>query len=67
MTAITATILGATLEDDIPDEDHYFTNYGPDFTVGISPGCVKNKNKQEDIDLMINTIKANIEMIKSNS
>ena len=62
-TAITATVLGTELAEDIPDEDHYFTNYGPDFTVGISAGCVKNKNKQEDIDLMISTIKANIELI----
>ena len=62
-TAITATVLGTELEEDIPDEDHYFTNYGPDFTVGISAGCAKNKNKQEDIDLMISTIKANIELI----
>ena len=42
-TAITATILGMEeLEDDIPDDDHYFTNYGPDFTATL-PANMKLK------------------------
>ena len=62
-TAVTASLLDTELEDDIPDEDNYFTKYGPDFTLSLSPGCVRNKNKQEDIDLIIRTIKANIDLI----
>ena len=64
-TAVTATLTNSELEDDIPDEDHYFTKYGPDFTLSLSPGCVRNKNQQEDLDLMISTIKANIDLMSS--
>ena len=64
-TQITATILGADLDDDIPDEDHFFTKYGPDFQLSITPGCVRNKNKQEDVDQLIETLNRNIYLMKS--
>ena len=64
-TQITATVLGAELDDDIPDEDHFFTKYGPDFQLTISPGCVRNKNKQEDVDKLLETLNRNIFLMKS--
>ena len=64
-TQITATVLGAELDDDIPDEDHFFTNYGPDFQLTISPGCVRNKNKQEDVNKLLETLNRNIFLMKS--
>lgn len=63
--AVTAKVLGLTLDEDIPDEDHFFTQYGPDFQLDISPGCVRNKNKPEDIDVIINTLKHNISLMDS--
>ena len=64
-TQITATVLGADLDDDIPDEDHFFTKYGPDFQLTISPGCVRNKNKQEDVDKLLEKLNHNIFLMKS--
>ena len=64
-TQITATVLGSELDDDIPDEDYFFTKYGPDFQLTITPGCVRNKNKQVDIDKLLETLKYNIHLMKS--
>jgi len=64
-TKLTAGVVGVELDEDIPDEDHYFTEYGPDFQIEISPGCVRNKNSQEHIDNIISAIKQNINLMNS--
>ena len=64
-TQVTALVAGQQLDEDIPEEDHFFTKYGPDFQLEITPGCVRNKNKPEEIDVMIKTLKHNISLMKS--
>jgi histone deacetylase 8 len=47
-TAVTAAVLGRKLEQDIPEEDVYFSEYGPDFTLGLGPGCRRNTNTEAE-------------------
>ena len=62
-TAITAAVVGETLDDDIPEDEEYFEDYGPDFQLTISPGCVRNRNTEVQIDNLISYVKDNISNI----
>eukprot|EP00092_Neocalanus_flemingeri_P032497 GFUD01035344.1.p1 GENE.GFUD01035344.1~~GFUD01035344.1.p1 ORF type:complete len:395 (+),score=158.33 GFUD01035344.1:106-1185(+) len=64
-TLLTARVAGMELDTDIPDCDHFFTEYGPDFQLGMSRGCVRNRNVEEEVDRLIRVARENIVMIKS--
>ena len=59
-TAITAAAVGEILDDDIPEDDQYFEDYGPDFQLKISPGCVRNRNIEVQIDKLLALVKENV-------
>ncbi|CAN0224233.1 unnamed protein product [Lampetra fluviatilis] len=49
---LTALILGQTLSPEIP-EHQYFTEYGPDYMLDITPSCRTDKNDQQYLDNLI--------------
>uniref|UniRef100_T1ILY2 Histone deacetylase domain-containing protein n=1 Tax=Strigamia maritima TaxID=126957 RepID=T1ILY2_STRMM len=53
-TYLTSLIVGKNISNDIPD-NHYFTQFGPDFTIQVSPGNRPNKNTNEDIESLLHT------------
>jgi len=63
-TSITASVLGMELDMDIPDCDHFFLEYGPDYQLGMSRGCVRNKNTKEEVERLIGLAKGNIEEMR---
>jgi len=65
--SLTGTVVNTTMEKDIPDTDHFFLEYGPDFQLEISKGCVRNRNTREKVDELIKTVKGNIENIRAPS
>ena len=44
-----SVILGMELSDDIPDEDRYFSEYGPCFEMSILKGRRPNRNSEESL------------------
>lgn len=64
-TSLTARVVGKELDVDIPDWDPFFTEYGPDFQLEISKGCVRNRNTEEEVDRLIKMAMENILMMKS--
>ncbi|XP_078617821.1 histone deacetylase 8-like [Branchiostoma floridae x Branchiostoma japonicum] len=58
-TSLTAQVLGKSLPPDIPEHEH-FTEYGPDYELGISPGNRVNHNSDEYIEEVINTVSENL-------
>uniref|UniRef100_A0A673AV89 Histone deacetylase 8 n=1 Tax=Sphaeramia orbicularis TaxID=375764 RepID=A0A673AV89_9TELE len=55
-TYLTATVLGKTLSSEIPDHK-FFTEYGPDYSLEISPSCRPDRNDTKHLDQVISTIK----------
>ena len=51
------------LNNDIPEHE-YFLEYKPDYELNISPGLIKNKNIQSDVNTMVNKIIENLNNIK---
>jgi len=62
--SLTGVVLGVDLDTDIPDSDHFFLEYGPDFQLGVTKGCVRNRNSEEVVDDLIRVAKGNIEKMK---
>ncbi|XP_055066747.1 histone deacetylase 8 isoform X1 [Misgurnus anguillicaudatus] len=61
-TYLTGTILGQTLSSEIPDHE-YFTEYGPDYSLEISPSCRPDRNENQHLERVINTIKGNLKNV----
>uniref|UniRef100_A0A8C1GF55 Histone deacetylase 8 n=1 Tax=Cyprinus carpio TaxID=7962 RepID=A0A8C1GF55_CYPCA len=57
-TYLTGTVLGQTLSSEIPDHE-YFTEYGPDYSLEISPSCRPDRNESQHLERVISTIKGN--------
>uniref|UniRef100_A0AAX7TQD6 Histone deacetylase 8 n=1 Tax=Astatotilapia calliptera TaxID=8154 RepID=A0AAX7TQD6_ASTCA len=55
-TYLTAEVLGKTLSSEIPDHE-FFTEYGPDYSLEISPSCRPDRNDTKHLDQVISTIK----------
>ena len=64
-TSITASVVGMELDTDIPDCDPFFLDYGPDFQLGVSKGCVRNSNTEEEVERLIRVARGNIEKMKT--
>jgi len=52
------------LDPDIPDEDPFFSKYGPDFQLTLSPGCCRNKNDPVKVNEMTDHLKERIGNLK---
>uniref|UniRef100_A0A3B1ISE7 Histone deacetylase 8 n=1 Tax=Astyanax mexicanus TaxID=7994 RepID=A0A3B1ISE7_ASTMX len=57
-TYLTGTLLGQTLSSEIPDHE-FFTEYGPDYSLEISPSCRPDRNESQQLERVISTIKGN--------
>ncbi|KAG5852133.1 hypothetical protein ANANG_G00059210 [Anguilla anguilla] len=59
---LTGTVLGQTLPSEIPDHE-FFTEYGPDYSLEISPSCRPDRNETQHLDRVIGTIKGNLKNV----
>uniref|UniRef100_A0A8C8YQ04 histone deacetylase n=1 Tax=Prolemur simus TaxID=1328070 RepID=A0A8C8YQ04_PROSS len=55
-TYLTGVILGKTLSSEIPDHE-FFTAYGPDYVLEITPSCRPDRNEPHRIQQILNYIK----------
>uniref|UniRef100_A0A803VLL8 histone deacetylase n=1 Tax=Ficedula albicollis TaxID=59894 RepID=A0A803VLL8_FICAL len=55
-TYLTGVILGRTLSSEIPDHE-FFTEYGPDYVLEITPSCRPDRNETQRIKEILNSIK----------
>ncbi|KAM6124989.1 histone deacetylase 8 isoform 1-T1 [Phoenicopterus ruber ruber] len=55
-TYLTGLILGRTLSSEIPDHE-FFTEYGPDYVLEITPSCRPDRNEPQRIQEILNSIK----------
>jgi len=62
-TRITSDLVGLELSDQIPDTDPYFLEYGPDFTLAVTPTNVKNSNTKKNIEDLLDFVKDNLNKI----
>ncbi|NXT31235.1 HDAC8 deacetylase, partial [Pelecanoides urinatrix] len=58
-TYLTAVILGRTLSSEIPDHE-FFTEYGPDYVLEITPSCRPDRNEPQRIQEILNSIKGEL-------
>uniref|UniRef100_A0A3Q2Z725 Histone deacetylase 8 n=1 Tax=Hippocampus comes TaxID=109280 RepID=A0A3Q2Z725_HIPCM len=58
-THLTAVLLGQNLASEIPDHE-FFTEYGPDYSLEISPSCRPDRNDGKHLDQVVATIKRNL-------
>ncbi|XP_062481788.1 histone deacetylase 8 isoform X2 [Pezoporus occidentalis] len=61
-TYLTGVILGRTLSSEIPDHE-FFTEYGPDYVLEITPSCRPDRNEPQRIQEIINSIKGNLKHV----
>ncbi|XP_037118627.1 histone deacetylase 8 isoform X1 [Syngnathus acus] len=61
-THLTAVLLGKTLASEIPDHE-FFTEYGPDYSLEISPSCRPDRNDAKHLDQVVATIKRNLKNV----
>ncbi|KAM9600783.1 histone deacetylase 8 isoform 7-T7 [Morphnus guianensis] len=61
-TYLTGVILGRTLCSEIPDHE-FFTEYGPDYVLEITPSCRPDRNEPQRIQEILNSIKGNLKHV----
>ncbi|XP_052590101.1 histone deacetylase 8 isoform X1 [Peromyscus californicus insignis] len=61
-TYLTGVILGKTLSSEIPDHE-FFTAYGPDYVLEITPSCRPDRNEPQRIQQILNYIKGNLKHV----
>ncbi|XP_077399578.1 histone deacetylase 8 isoform X2 [Vanacampus margaritifer] len=61
-THLTAVLLGKTLASEIPDHE-FFTEYGPDYLLEISPSYRPDRNDAKHLDQVVATIKRNLKHV----
>nr|XP_028602168.1 histone deacetylase 8 isoform X1 [Podarcis muralis] len=59
---LTAVILGKTLPSEIPDHK-YFTEYGPDYVLEVTPSCRLDRNEPQRIQEILGCIKGNLKNV----
>uniref|UniRef100_A0A8D0FTN4 Histone deacetylase 8 n=1 Tax=Strix occidentalis caurina TaxID=311401 RepID=A0A8D0FTN4_STROC len=59
-TYLTGVILGRTLSSEIPDHE-FFTEYGPDYVLEITPSCRPDRNEPQRIQEILNSIKGELD------
>ncbi|XP_073919731.1 histone deacetylase 8 isoform X1 [Castor canadensis] len=60
-TYLTGVILGKTLSSEIPDHE-FFTAYGPDYVLEITPSCRPDRNEPHRIQQILNYIKDRVSL-----
>ncbi|XP_025025851.1 histone deacetylase 8 isoform X1 [Python bivittatus] len=60
-TYLTAVILGKTLHSEIPDHE-FFTEYGPDYVLEITPSCRPDRNEPQRIQEVLNSVKEPLDL-----
>ncbi|XP_064458469.1 histone deacetylase 8-like [Ornithodoros turicata] len=63
-TQLTATLVGKTLEDDVP-EHKFLLKYGPSYELKISPGLRQDCNATEYLERVTKTVLDRLDMISS--
>ncbi|XP_077619353.1 histone deacetylase 8 [Crocuta crocuta] len=61
-TYLTGVILGKTLSSEIPDHE-FFTAYGPDYVLEITPSCRPDRNEPHRVQQILNYIKGNLKHV----
>ncbi|XP_050757730.1 histone deacetylase 8 isoform X1 [Gymnogyps californianus] len=61
-TYLTGVILGRTLSSEIPDHE-FFTEYGPDYVLEITPSCRPDRNEPQRIQEILNSVKGNLKHV----
>ncbi|XP_043912967.1 histone deacetylase 8 [Protopterus annectens] len=61
-TYLTGVILGKTLASEIPDHE-YFTDYGPDYVLEITPSCRPDRNDQQQTERILSSVKGNLKNV----
>ncbi|XP_037832516.1 histone deacetylase 8 isoform X3 [Kryptolebias marmoratus] len=61
-TYLTGVVLGKTLSSEIPDHE-FFTEYGPDYSLEISPSCRPDRNNSKHLEQVVSTIKGNLKNV----
>ncbi|KAJ7418950.1 Histone deacetylase 8 [Willisornis vidua] len=61
-TYLTGVILGRTLSSEIPDHE-FFTEYGPDYVLEITPSCRPDRNEPQRVQEILNSIKGNLKHV----
>ncbi|XP_055855052.1 histone deacetylase 8-like isoform X2 [Episyrphus balteatus] len=59
-TEITAAVCNKELDDDIPDENEFFLDYGPDYTIQIQKSRREDLNSDEYMEECVKSIQENI-------
>ncbi|XP_039621675.1 histone deacetylase 8 isoform X2 [Polypterus senegalus] len=59
---LTGIVTGQTLSSEIPDHE-FFTEYGPDYVLEITPSCRPDRNEPQQIQQVINIIKRNLKNV----
>ncbi|XP_055913058.1 histone deacetylase 8-like isoform X2 [Eupeodes corollae] len=59
-TEITAAVCQQELSDDIPDENDFFLEFGPDYTIQIEKRRMEDFNTEEYLDGCVNKIEENL-------
>ncbi|XP_058052754.1 histone deacetylase 8 isoform X2 [Ahaetulla prasina] len=61
-TYLTGVILGKTLPSEIPDHE-FFTEYGPDYVLEITPSCRPDRNEPQRIQELLGCVKAHLKHV----
>jgi len=65
-TEIVASVVGVSLDDDIPDHEH-LDKYGPAFGLSITPSNRKNENTREYVDHIVALLMENLQVIAASA
>ena len=52
-TSVLGAVLDEDIPDDIPDSCSQFEQFGPDFTINVTPGYVEDKNSEDYLDSLV--------------
>ncbi|XP_073456710.1 histone deacetylase 8 [Aquarana catesbeiana] len=61
-TYLTSVLLGRTLSSEIPDHE-FFTDYGPDYVLEITPSCRPDRNDAQKVQEILGSIKGNLKHV----
>ncbi|XP_077445430.1 histone deacetylase 8 isoform X1 [Stigmatopora argus] len=61
-THLTATVLGKSLASEIPEHE-FFTEYGSDYSLEISPSCRPDRNEAKHLDRVVAVVKSNLKHV----
>uniref|UniRef100_A0A8C5S449 Histone deacetylase 8 n=1 Tax=Laticauda laticaudata TaxID=8630 RepID=A0A8C5S449_LATLA len=61
-TYLTGVILGKTLPSEIPDHE-FFTEYGPDYVLEITPSCRPDRNEPQRIQEILGCVKGHLKHV----